>query len=625
MTHPTRATLESIALHVVREVGEERPHHRRPQDYFVEPWLEAADGALVRASSIFQHASRRLILGVAGTGKSTLLRYTASRLAHAFLEKRTDTCPFLVQARDISLDAAFSLEGVVAARLADVLDVPLPDASIDELLERGTLWLFIDGLDELSRCSGREAMETLVHEFRRRPRLPAVISARPANLSIPFSGFTVYALTGFDQSEVGSLIDKLAGERPELGDRFRAAVLGNATLQPLLGSPFMVHLLWTIFESRGQIPENPTFLYSDFTDYLLSNRERAKELGPRSTFTLQQEQDVLELLAIRILETSRHTFDVKDVEIALGDLRISETADAGGMIEELLHTGLLVRQNTALSFVHVSFVEYFAARGLSKRPGDAVRLLDTREGEAVLVFACALMDDIAPLVEAAVQRKRVLLAAKCISLGKTRNPQLSGYVVQEFKREVGEPFLRLLTIPAEDAHPSSEEVRPSASLLDMLDAACDKRIPHHERGARFEGFSERLFGEVFKVISKDLNTENGELDLVLEIVRSEPFWLEFGGDVLVECKNWTSNVPLREVGVFLSKVNLARVRLAFFVSVSGFTEDAQRNLRNHAANVSAPLVVPLTGTEIKTALAQGAVLQEFFKEAIRRMKYLRKY
>jgi hypothetical protein len=70
---------------------------------------------------------------------------------------------------------------------------------------------------------------------------------------------------------------------------------------------------------------------------------------------------------------------------------------------------------------------------------------------------------------------------------------------------------------------------------------------------------------------------------------------------------------------------MARVKLAFFVSVSGFTDDAWRTLRNHATQMSTPLVVPLSGTEIKNALVDGAILEEFFKRAIREMKYLRKF
>ena len=56
----------------------------------------------------------------------------------------------------------------------------------------------------------------------------------------------------------------------------------------------------------------------------------------------------------------------------------------------------------------------------------------------------------------------------------------------------------------------------------------------------------------------DYNTENGEIDLVLELTRIEPFWADYGGEVMVECKNWNATVPLKEVGSFAYKVGQAR-------------------------------------------------------------------
>jgi hypothetical protein len=81
---------------------------------------------------------------------------------------------------------------------------------------------------------------------------------------------------------------------------------------------------------------------------------------------------------------------------------------------------------------------------------------------------------------------------------------------------------------------------------------------------------------------------------------------------------------LKDVATFLHKVTLGRVKLAFVVSMSGFTEDASRTLRNHASNVTLPLVVPITGAVMENALTSGTILEEFFKQRIRDTKYMRK-
>jgi len=150
-------------------------------------------------------------------------------------------------------------------------------------------------------------------------------------------------------------------------------------------------------------------------------------------------------------------------------------------------------------------------------------------------------------------------------------------------------------------------------------------LKSYEKGKRFENFIITLFSQLFKVVSHNLFTENGEIDVVLEITNQEPFWIEFGGDVFVECKNWNKNIPLNEVTKFCHKVSQARLKLGFIVSVNGFTNDAIRTLKNDACNINAPLVVPISGTDIEKSILKREKFDEFLKEKIRNIKYVRKY
>jgi len=91
---------------------------------------------------------------------------------------------------------------------------------------------------------------------------------------------------------------------------------------------------------------------------------------------------------------------------------------------------------------------------------------------------------------------------------------------------------------------------------------------------------------------------------------------------IVECKNLKSGMPLSEVSAFLNKVSQLRVKLGFIVSMSGFTQDAERMIRNRSSNVTAPLVVPLDADRIRTALQHGHKLDDFFREVVREIKYV---
>ncbi len=199
-------------------------------------------------------------------------------------------------------------------------------------------------------------------------------------------------------------------------------------------------------------------------------------------------------------------------------------------------------------------------------------------------------------------------------------------MISSFIHEVGEGFVSQLIDSANRSLSDREPVDVYDDLLALLERTGDAGLASHDKGRLFEEFSSRFFGQCFSIVRRDYNTENGEIDLVLEMKKSEPFWADYGGEVLVECKNWNTDVPLEEVGSFAHKVAQVRgIQLAFFVSGSGFTEDAIRTLRNQAGNASSPLIVPITGSKVRRALIQRDDFAEFLKDAIRDMKYLRKY
>jgi hypothetical protein len=322
----------------------------------------------------------------------------------------------------------------------------------------------------------------------------------------------------------------------------------------------------------------------------------------RQTFTLTRDE------AIRL--------------ISLEGIPRTSTSTAEETLELLLTTGILHEHHAqTLSFVHLSFLEFYTARALAVDPQRLVNVIDRPNGHEIVVFACGIVQDVGPLVEAAVEKRLLLLAAKCISNGRLENQQLAQYVVQEFRREIGDRFLSLIV---EDYSQGAPPTSVHGDLLNKWKLIRQPGILPVEKGRRLEHFTKEFFGQFFKVVRSNLNTEDGEIDIVLENTNASPFWLEFGADVLVECKNWSSHTPIHEIGAFGYKASRFRVRLAFFLAVSGFTPDAIRSMRNQAAS-GGPLIVPIINEDIERALETRELLEEFLKERIREVKYLQKY
>jgi hypothetical protein len=427
-------------------------------------------------------------------------------------------------------------------------------------------------------------------------------------------------------------VRSLSQGRPELAEKFSETIRSDSVLGNLATSPLLIRLLWQVFEARGELPKSSASLYSDFTDYLLSaweQREHQKKGHKSSRPSLGLRQQILSNIALYLLEGGKVIFTLSEAVPFISQYSPDLTpAEISNVLSDLSSAGLLKKvSEEALCFVHASLQDFYAARAIAHDRSRVASLINRPYAQEAMLFAGGLVSDIGPIVEAAVEQRNFILAAKYVSRGLIRNQDLANYVVQEFKAEVGSPFIELLaaTGRSEASESKADEEHAYDSLIARWDAFHDAQLNSYEKGRRFESFAANFFGQFFKIVSRNLNTENGELDLVLEITKLAPFWIEFGGNVLVECKNWATTRPLKEVGAFAYKVGRSQTKLAFFVSVAGFTSDALETLKHNASDSAAALIVPLTGEDLKLALLKKEDLEEFLKSKIRDIKYLRKY
>lgn len=481
------------------------------------------------------------------------------------------------------------------------------------------------GLDEVAPDEKSTVFRAIQGARDLFPHLQLIVSSRPLAIAGWPPGFLFFYIREFADESVARYVAQRSRETPERAEQFLVAIRERPDLIRLARNPLLLALLWQTFAASGRIATSPAFLYADLSDFLLSSWDRQKGINHRSQLSVHELQRLLEQIANYQFE--RRAFVLTRNEairvISLGSGSGALACSPEEALEGLLTTGVLLESaDQSLSFVHLSFQEYFAARALAADPARLVNAIDRPSGHEIVLFACGMVQDVGPIVEAAVEKRLLLLAAKCISNGRLENQQLASYVVQEFRQEVGDRFLSLL---ARDFGRGGMVGDVHGDLLAEWQLVNQDGLSPNEKGRRLERFAKRFFGQFFTVVTSNLNTEDGEIDIVLENKNVSPFWLEFGADVLVECKNWNSHTPVSEIGAFTYKASRVRVRLAFFLAVSGFTVDAIRSMRNQAASAVGPLVVPIVGEDIERALSTRELLDEFLKERIRGIKYLQKY
>ncbi|WP_246825280.1 hypothetical protein [Corynebacterium sp. HMSC034A01] len=173
-------------------------------------------------------------------------------------------------------------------------------------------------------------------------------------------------------------------------------------------------------------------------------------------------------------------------------------------------------------------------------------------------------------------------------------------VVDDLSSELRFKPRSVLVTLAEVGVPLSPEHRRNVGELAW--ANIDTGTPQ-ERGQRLEGLLAFLFAQVrdLKLVSRNYRTETEEIDLVLQVDNFSPrVWLKSGTPfILVEAKNRAEKASQQVVSVLLTKLqtNRGSSRIAFLVSLSGFTESAMLQELRFSSQDSCVVMIDRLGIE----------------------------
>ena len=142
-----------------------------------------------------------------------------------------------------------------------------------------------------------------------------------------------------------------------------------------------------------------------------------------------------------------------------------------------------------------------------------------------------------------------------------------------------------------------------------------------EKGRRLEALLAFVFSQVrdLKVIERNYRTETEEIDLVLQVDNFSPrVWQRPGIPfILVEAKNRVDKASQQVMSVLLTKLQTKRgtSRIAFLVSLAGFTEDAKlQELRFSTQDIC----VVMVGREELASLIEAEDLDDALESLVRR-------
>lgn len=333
--------------------------------------IRDVDFVRLPATSIPNLKERRLlVLGEAGSGKSTALR----RLAYQLAEKATAgepnaQIPILLRARDVDASGGAGLIALASRTASSIAGTPGSVFGTADLTA-GRVILLIDALDEIPTDDGRDKLVTLLNEFHAEyPACTVVLTSRESSFAEgnpKLAPFVPLRLSAIDLSQARSIIARVGkGKKlpPEMAQELlrRLQEVHGFELNPLLVTVFVA----TTDYARRDIPANITELFKKFTELMLGRWDATKGLAKQ--FHAPLKDFLLQRVAFQMHEkraTSIPVLEFKSTvanEIGLRGLHIDpvELCD-----EILLRSGLLRVIGDNLEFRHHLVQEFFAGRGV---------------------------------------------------------------------------------------------------------------------------------------------------------------------------------------------------------------------------------------------------------------------
>jgi energy-coupling factor transporter ATP-binding protein EcfA2 len=360
---------------------------------------KAASAAPVQIETAVREKARVIVLGDPGSGKSTMLKYMALRLAQERRAPLPILLPLNAYARalarkDLNLQAY--LAEYFAGRAQGVAALgPL----FVEAIEAGKAIVLLDGLDEVH--SGRAELVNRVEDFaheaidkgNRVVITSRIVGYRDAPLTP--KDWALYTLLDFNDEDIESFARRwcLAFEKSTVGDTPEAEAAAEIERQGLLEAirasegvkrlatkPLLLTILALIKRQGVELPKSRIKLYDRYLETLIEAWNRASALDKsagRASLEYEATLEVLGPLALRLRQENPTAGLVSERQLLKwltehyhGEQWKLEPGPAAEKAREFLnnvrrYSNLLVERGEGqYGFIHLTFEEALAAYGL---------------------------------------------------------------------------------------------------------------------------------------------------------------------------------------------------------------------------------------------------------------------
>jgi HEAT repeat protein len=428
-----------IPAFIGQKIFEDKLSNKKP-----EKVLEKA--RIINAEKAVKDYERLVILGVPGSGKTTLFKHFALHTCLENLQRQERICiPIPIILREFS-DSKKSLREYIDD-VFEKYQFPRAKEFIERDLKEGKCRLLLDGFDELAIKEKQDLVADKIHKFiEAYPKSQVIVTSRIAGYHDELKGFIKLELMDFDDNQIERFIENWFGKtNPGKAKSMQNAVDENEKIKAIARNPLMLTIIAIIYEEDRELPQKRAALYGRCLDVLLSRWDAQKRL--KNVYPSEKKEFVLRKLAFyghsnntRVLTENEI---IREISKYLPQLKLNQ-GDAKPLLDEIWQRSYLLRQISSESydFLHLSFQEYFTALELRELTnGISIIIQHLPEPwweEPVLLFAgiskeaatlTTLINRIKKEVNEDIFYSNLILFGKCIADSEFIEPDILKNVV----------------------------------------------------------------------------------------------------------------------------------------------------------------------------------------------------
>jgi len=396
--------------------------------------------------AITEH-QRLMVVGEPGAGKSTLLKYITLSYAEGNLTQLPKQ-PVVILVEIGHLRQDDLLDDLV--KELDKKDFPNARNFVEIGLEKGTLMLLFDGLDEVSSEGRQIVVNRISGLLDKYSQCRVVITCQKAVYHYEFATRTDQTLEidSFRDDEIQQFLQ--IWQQDMLPDKSVKQLIHTLHEQPrimqLAGNPLLLTIIAYLYTDTDFIlPHSRTKFYSKATQVLLAQLHREHNF-----YEAAKKQAVLRHLALfnqdggapnkpdwRTMKMETVLAEIKKV---LPDLNLTNK-DADPLLEEIVNrSGLLqkIDGGERYQFTHLTLQEFFAAVALRDEVEGMLKRFKANPDtwrEAIKIW-CGFDHDSTDLIRT-IYADDSVMAFECIADAQQVSVELADEIIGHFKSQLG--------------------------------------------------------------------------------------------------------------------------------------------------------------------------------------------